>query len=136
MSNSKTVIERHVAAWNAHDAAADPWSADAEMVAPGARLAGREAVLEFERGFWDAFPDARLDLVVTVADGSRAAAEGRLTGTHRGVFRTPAGEIPASGRSVTLRWMAMYEVRGDRLASEHLYFDPAELIGQLSGTPN
>jgi hypothetical protein len=31
--------------------------------------------------------------------------------------------------------MAMYEVRGDQFASEHLYFDQAELMAQLGVTP-
>jgi hypothetical protein len=50
-------------------------------------------------------------------------------------MRTPAGDVAATGRDVDLRWMSRYEVRGDELASEHLYFDQAELLGQLGLMP-
>ena len=63
------------------------------------------------------------------------AAEGRFIGTHSGVMRTPAGDVAATGRHVDFRWMSSYEVRGDEPASEHLYFDQAELLGQLGLMP-
>ena len=129
------VIRRHIVAWNDRDTAADPWSHDAEMIAPGgARISGRDGVLAFEQGFWTAFPDARLEILVLICDGARAAGEGRLRGTHRGPLRTPEGEVAPTGRSVDLRWMAMYEVRGEELASEHLYFDRSDFLAQLGLT--
>jgi hypothetical protein len=36
---------------------------------------------------------------------------------------------------VDFRWMSSYDVRGEELASEHLYFDQAELLGQLGLMP-
>jgi hypothetical protein len=54
-----------------------------------------------------------------------------IIGTHSGVFRTPTGEVPATGRHVEFRWMSAYEARGDELASEHLFFDQVELLTQL-----
>lgn len=50
-------------------------------------------------------------------------AEGFLTGTHSGVFRTPQAEIPASGNRVNLRYASVKRVSGDRIVSEHLSFD-------------
>jgi predicted ester cyclase len=70
-----------------------------------------------------------------LAEGSVVAAEGRFIGTHTGVMRTPAGDVAATGRQVDLRWMSAYQVRRDELASEHLYFDQAELLGQLGLMP-
>jgi hypothetical protein len=43
--------------------------------------------------------------------------------------------VEATGRPVDLRWMSSYQVRDDELASEHLYFDQAELLGQLGLMP-
>jgi hypothetical protein len=68
MSDAKEVYERHVEAFNRQDADADPWSADAEFVAPGARLRGREAVLGFLRVFWEAFPDAHNEVTRLIAE--------------------------------------------------------------------
>ena len=131
MASARQVVERHIAAFNAKDQDAEPWSADAEIVTPGGRFEGREQVLGFLKVFWDAFPDARLEITRSIEDGALAAAEGMLTGTQTGALQTPDGEIPPTGRRVELRWTAMYEVRGDQLASEHLYFDQVGLMTQL-----
>src|ERR671911_434687 len=135
MADPKRVVERHVEAFNARDVDAEPWSADGDLVAPNASMHGREQVLGFLGVFWEAFPDGRLETTRLIAEGSVVAAEGRFTGTHTGVMHTPAGDVAATGRQVDLRWMSSYEVRGDELASEHLYFDQADLLGQLGLMP-
>jgi predicted ester cyclase len=135
MADPRRVVERHVEAFNVRDADAEPWSDDADFVAPNASMHGREEVLGFLGVFWDAFPDGRLETSRLLAEGSVVAAEGRFIGTHSGVMRTPAGDVAATGRHVDFRWMSSYEVRGDELASEHLYFDQAELLGQLGLMP-
>lgn len=131
MATALQVVERHIAAFNAKDQEAEPWTADAEIVTPGGRFEGREQVLGFLKVFWDAFPDARLEITRSIEDGELAAAEGMLIGTQTGALQTPDGEIPPTGRGVQIRWMSMYEVGGDEIAFEHLYFDQVELLTQL-----
>ena len=135
MADLKRVVERHVEAFNARDTDAAPWSDDSELIAPDASVHGREEVLGFFGVFWDAFPDGRLELSRLLAEGDRLAGEGRFIGTHTGVLRTPAGDVPATGREVEVHWMSAYQVRGDVLTSERLYFDQAELLGQLGLMP-
>jgi predicted ester cyclase len=138
MTNPRQVIDRHVAAFGAKDADAEPWSSDAELVTPVGQFQGREQVLGFLKAYWDAFPDARLEIVRSIEDGPLTAAEGKMIGTHSGILRTPEGDVPPTGRAVEIRWMGMYEVRGEELAAEHLYFDQAEFMTQLgvmSGPP-
>ena len=131
MASAREVIDRHIAAFGAKDADAEPWTEDAEMVTPAGRFEGRDQVIGFLKVFWNALPDARLEITRSIEDGALAAAEGMLTGTQTGALQTPDGEIPPTGRGVQLRWTAMYEVRGDEIASEHLYFDQVELLTQL-----
>ena len=131
MANARQAVERHIAAFNAKDQDAEPWSADAEFVTPGGRFEGRAQVLGFLKVYWDAFPDARLEVTRMIEDGELVTAEGMLIGTQTGALQTPDGEIPPTGRGVQIRWMSMYEVRGDEIASEHLYFDQVELMTQL-----
>jgi predicted ester cyclase len=135
MSDPKAVIERHLAAFNAKDPDADTFSADAEMVAPAGELHGPEQILAFNRVFWEAFPDCRLDVTSWIADGQAVAVEGVLTATHSGIFRTPDGDVPPTGRSIEFRWAALYMVRGDELVSEHLFFDQLDFLAQLGLAP-
>ena len=136
MPDLKQVVERHIAAFNARDEAGYPWTADFEFVVPGTTLKGREEGLAFIRGFWEAFPDARLELVRLISEGPVAAGEGTFAGTHTGVMRTPTGEVEPTGRRVEFGWMALYGLAGDSLSSEHLYFDQATLLGQLGLMPS
>jgi predicted ester cyclase len=135
MADPKQVVARHVEAFNARDADAEPWSDDGELVAPNASMHGREQILGFLGVFWDAFLDGRLETSRVLAEGSEVAAEGQFVGTHTGVLRTPAGDVAPTGRHLLLGWMSSYVVRGDELASEHLYFDQADLLGQLGLMP-
>jgi len=136
MPDLKQVVERHIAAFNARDEAGYPWTADFEFVQPGGTLKGREEGLAFVRGFCEAFPDARIELVSLISEDSVGAGEGTFAGTHTGVMRTPTGEVQPTGRRVEFRWMAMYGLAGDSLSSEHLYFDQAALLGQLGLMPS
>jgi hypothetical protein len=47
MTSPRQVIDRHVAAFAAKDADAEPWSSDAELVTPVGQFQGREQVLGF-----------------------------------------------------------------------------------------
>jgi predicted ester cyclase len=131
MSAPLEVIDRHFAAFAAKDADAEPYSAGAEVMAPGAQVRGRDQVLAWLGGYWEAFPDARLEATHSIASGRHVAREGKIVGTHTGVLRTPDGEVPPTGRAVELRWMAMYEVAGEEILFEHLYFDSADFLMQL-----
>jgi len=89
MPNARDVILKHIDAFNGRDSDADPWAADAEFTAPGAKVSGRDNVIGFIAVFQEAFPDLRLEIEQLLTDGSAAAAEGIMTGTHDGVFHTP-----------------------------------------------
>jgi predicted ester cyclase len=136
MPDAKDVILKHIHAMNDRDSSADPWAADAEMVAPGGGHAtGRDEVIRFLGVFQEAFPDLRLEIKQLVTDGPDAAAEGTLAGTHDGVLHTPTGDVAPTGRAVELRWAAVYVTEGDTLKSEHLFFDQIDLLGQLGLLP-
>ncbi len=136
MPDARDVILKHIAAVNDRDSDAEPWAADAELVAPGGRASGREDVLGFLSAFHEAFPDLRLDITQLLADGPAAAAEGTIAGTHDGVLHTPNGDVAPTGRAVELRWAAVYATDGDTLKSEHLFFDQMDFLGQLGLLPD
>ena len=135
MPDARDVILKHIAAVNDRDSRADPWAADAELVAPGGQASGRDDVLRFLGVFYEAFPDLRLEVNKLLTDGSAAAAEGTLVGTHDGVLHTPNGDVAPTGCVVELRWAALYVTDGDTLKSEHLFFDQMDFLGQLGLLP-
>ena len=108
MPDAKDVILKHIAAVNDRDSDADPWAADAELVAPGGQASGRDDVISFLGVFHEAFPDLRLEIRQLLTDGPAAAAEGTIAGTHDGVLHTPNGDVAPTGRAVELRWAAVY----------------------------
>ena len=135
MPSARNVILKHIDAVNGRDSDADPWAADAEMVAPGARVSGRENVLGFIAVFQEAFPNLRLEIEQLLTDGPAAAAEGRIIGTHDGVLHTPNGDVAPTGRAIEFRFAAVYLTEGDTLKSEHLFFDQMDFLGQLGLLP-
>jgi predicted ester cyclase len=135
VSSAKDVILKHIDAFNGHDWDAEPWAADGELTTPIAQLSGRDEIIGFFGVFANAFSDVRLELHQLLGDGSAAAAEGTLSGTHDGVLPTPNGEVAPTGRAVQLRWAAIYAVEGDAIKSEHLFFDQMDFLGQLGLLP-
>ena len=136
MASARDVILKHINAFNDRDSDADPWSADAEMTAPGAHVSGRDNVIGFIAVFQEAFPDLRLEIKQLLTDGPAAAAEGIMAGTHDGVLHTPDGDVAPTGRPLALPWAALYVTDGDTLKSEHLFFDQMDFLGQLGLLPD
>jgi predicted ester cyclase len=123
--SSARVLPRHK---GDRDSDAEPWAADAELVASGGQASGRDNVIGFLGVFQEAFPDLRLEIKQLLTDGPAAAAEGALAGTHDGVLYTPDGDVAPTGRAVELRWAAVYLADGDTLKSEHLFFDQMDFL--------
>ena len=135
MPDARAVILKHIAAINDRESDADPWAADAELVAPGGQATGRDDVIDFLGVFQEALPNLRLELTQLLTDGPAAAAEGTIAGTHDGVLHTPNGDVAPTGRAVELRWAAVYVTDADTLKSEHLFFDQMDFLGQLGLLP-
>jgi ketosteroid isomerase-like protein len=132
------IARRHDDAWNAKDrdgrkAVVSP---DSELEMPGGmQFTGFDQIQQVEGAFWEALPDSQIKRATEHVAGDTVVAEGFLTGTHTGVFRTPQGEIPASGNPVNLRYASVKRVSGDRIVSEHLYFDQMEFMMQIGAMP-
>jgi len=55
-------------------------------------------------------------------------------GTHTGTLATPAGDIPATGRSVTLQLVDVLEFADEKVKAQRSYFDSGSLMAQLGIT--
>lgn len=136
---TNSLTEREAQTWNAHDH--DAWQALLDqqafaVQAPGGMsLAGREAIDTFWNTWHDAFPDNHLNTVGIYGDERGGVLEGRFTGTHTGPLRVPTGEIPATGRSVDVRFCEVHRVDGGKIVDSHLYFDQLDMLTQLGQVP-
>jgi steroid delta-isomerase-like uncharacterized protein len=139
MASTKEAADRHVQAFNNKnlEELVGNESADIEFVIPGGiSLRGREQVKEYMKLFWSAFPDMHVTASYQVIAGDTAVTESTYSGTHTGTLRTPNGDIPATGRQVQGRQVAVQRVKDGQVWSEHLYFDQMEFLGALGLVPS
>lgn len=113
------------------------YAADAVIEAPDAgELKGGDEVIDYMRGFFDAFPDARFESLRSLECGDTAVDEGRFVGTNTGALRMPNGdEVPATGRPVSVRSCDIATVENGRVTSHRFYFDQMDLLTQLGLAP-
>lgn len=79
-----------------------------------------------------AFPDLRLDVQDVIANGDKAVARVRVTGTHQGEFMG----IPATGKSATANLIDITRFGDDGLAREHWgVVDMLAMMQQLGVIP-
>jgi steroid delta-isomerase-like uncharacterized protein len=134
----RQAFERGTETFNAHDidGFADMLADDAAFEAPGGvHGEGKAACVAFFASWFDAFPDAhvvvhRLHIIDDVA-----VEEGTFTGTHNGVLRGPMGEVPPTGRPVSLAYIHVLRFRDGKHVSFNLMFDRLSMLEQLGLIP-
>ncbi len=140
MSDPKAVIDRGLQAWRARDAEAwaECYAEDATIVAPGGvELRGRDGAKQFLAIWAEGLPDNDIMITREYVCGSVVVQEGVFSGTHTGGLMAPNGQvIPATGRSLSAPYAEFFEVEGDRITSDRLYFDQVELLTQLGLLPD
>jgi steroid delta-isomerase-like uncharacterized protein len=112
-------------------------TADGVVILPGgARVEGADQLIPLLQGYVDAFPGLRHEVVDYVESGNKIAVELRVTMTHAGPFHAPAGEIPATGRTVIVESVDVIHVDGGKVTSWHTYFDQLAFLQQLGLAPS
>ena len=138
MTDTQALIDRYYAAFNNRDweAYGDLFLADAvTKAAGGVEAQGPAAILDFDRSWATAFPDARItSLHKSAVGGSIVVSENRFSGTHTGPLQTAAGEVSATGRSIEIPYAAVFEVDGDKLKAQRIYYDQLEVQSQLDAS--
>lgn len=140
MSDMNAIAVRLTQAFNSHDPAAVGrlYSAEQITLLPGLPqpVAGRAAKEEMIAGYFRAFPDLRLAIPLVICSGEYIVCEGTMAGTNSGPLESSEGEMPATGRSITLPLAFILKVGSDGLIQEdHTYFDEASFLKQLGLLP-
>lgn len=135
---ARQAFERGTETFNAHDI--DGFAAvvadDAAFEAPsGMRGEGKAACVAFFASWFSAFSDAHVEVHrVHIADGV-AVEEGTFTGTHDGVLKSPIGDVPPTGRSVSVAYIHVLRFRDGKHVSFNLMFDRLLMLEQLGLVP-
>jgi steroid delta-isomerase-like uncharacterized protein len=137
MATAKELLQRMHDVWNSHDLGA--WrelaNDDAQITMPGVALSGPNGMEEMHRTWHDAFPDNSVSITTIIGEGEAAAAEATFTGTHTGDLRGPSGDVPATGKRVSLAYTNVIRAANGRIATQHVLFDQVALMTQLGLTP-
>jgi steroid delta-isomerase-like uncharacterized protein len=131
--NATEVAQNNFNSWNRHDAdaivAAYAKGGTYRTPRMGHSLTG-QAIGDFAKSVWKAFPDASLELIsIGDAGAGLIAIQWILPGTHPGPLMDGT---PPTGRKVSYPGASFVQVDGDKIRSEHVYIDRqtvAELLG-------
>jgi ketosteroid isomerase-like protein len=134
----REAFEKGTATFNAHDI--DGFAAvlanDVAFEAPGGiRGSGKSACAEFFGGWFAAFPDAHVEVHALHLLDDVAVEEGTFTGTHHGVLHSPQGDLPPTGRAVSVDYIQVLRFRDSQHASFKLMFDRLLMLEQLGLVP-
>lgn len=132
----KKVANGVLKAMNSHDATkmAELYTEDAIYIVSGEPepIRGRKAIEKNHVTLFRAFPDMKIEFTLVLESGNYIVFEQIVHGTHKGLFSTPAGDIPATGRRIELKmvWIAKVTPEG-LIAEDHTYYDTGEFMRQL-----
>lgn len=139
MGDARTLAEEHYAAINAvdMDRAMAVHADDAECSAPGLpSTRGADKFRAFAQPFLTAFPNPKMYTDNLIEAGDTVMIEGRFTGENTGPLMTPAGELPATGKHLELRFADVMRAENGKIVAHHVYFDQAEFMQQLGLMPD
>ena len=102
-----------------------------EVVGTGDVFHGAEGSRAYSEAWAAGFPDGRITIDNLIAAGDCVVAEFTGRGTHTGTFVTSAGEIPATGRTVTIKLCDVLEFRDGKVYRQRTYFDSGSIMAQL-----
>ena len=96
---------------------------------------GKAACAQFFAGWFGAFPDAHVQVHALHIADEVAVEEGTFTGTHRGALPSPTGDIPPTGRPVTVDYIQVLRFRHGKHTSFNLMYDRLQMLEQLGLIP-
>jgi predicted ester cyclase len=115
--------------WAVYDELNDP--SFVNLSSPPGIPSDREGAKVYLGGFLAAFPDAKFTVDDMIAEGDQVVTKKTMTGTHS----APLGELPATGRSVSLQFVDIMRVRNGRIVEHWLSMDQLSFMQQLGVIP-
>jgi steroid delta-isomerase-like uncharacterized protein len=139
MADNVSIARRLYDGWNerAFDEVVQYAADDAELttVGTGDVLRGKDGARKYNENWANGFPDGRITIDRVHADGDTVIVEFTGRGTHTGTLVTSMGDIPATGRSMTLKLCDVIEFRDGLIVRQRSYFDTGSMMAQLGLLP-
>ena len=138
MMTTHEAFERGTDTFNAHDldGFAEVLADDVVFAAPGGiHGEGKAACVEFFGSWYSAFSDAHVDVHTAHFIDDIVIEEGTFCGTHTGVLHTPSGDVPPTGRAVSVPYLHTLRYRDGLHVSFNLLFDRLLMLEQLGLVP-
>jgi len=134
--DAELLIDSWEQAWSARDAAAFSQFCVGELhyedPLAAKPLSGLDSFERRVQTVWRGLPDLRLESAgPRLASGDHIAAPMRAVGTHRGRI----GDVPASGKTLSLHLVCFCEVRHGLLARVRAFYDLHDAQVQLGVAP-
>jgi ketosteroid isomerase-like protein len=134
MSQLADLVQRYYDIFNRRDFAAYDrlFTPDCLIQAPGVELTGIEGARAFDKVWLTALPDGQIVNLAKATGGNVVMCENRFRGTHTGPLVTATGTLPPSGRAFDEKYVAVFELEGERIKRQTLQFD-ALMVAQKLG---
>jgi steroid delta-isomerase-like uncharacterized protein len=135
---AREAFERGTHTFNAHDVDgfAGVLADDVVYRSPGGMHGtGKAACVQFYATWFQAFPDAHVEVDNVHFIHDIAVEEGTFSGTHNGVLHTPTGDIPPTGCTVSVDYIQVLRFRDGKHVSFNLTFDRMQMLEQLNLAP-
>ena len=125
------VLARRANAWRRLDLESliADYAADAVIESPlaGGTTHGVEQIRQVFQTYFTAFPDLAMEEGEVLVDGERAVVMATFTGTDRGGFMG----MPATGRTVTIPVVFLYEFRDGKIVRDRRVYDFTGVLIQV-----
>jgi predicted ester cyclase len=124
------IVEDH---WNKKNrlVADELFAANCSLHTPDGELPGMKGVMQLYDAYVAAFPDFRLTIDDTVAEGDRVAVRYSFAGTHKG----PLGGTAASGNRVAIHGIVIFRLAGGKVTEGRFSWDKLGLLQQIGALP-
>ena len=122
----RRIVEEH---WNEKKPSlvAELFDAKATVYTPDGPLHGLDGASQLLAAYSTAFPDFRLNIDELLADGDKITLRWTFTGTQNG----PLGGIAASGKSVSVPGIAIFQVASGKAREVRMLWDKYALMQQI-----
>lgn len=135
MADNTEIARKIYEMWNERDfdGIGEVTAPDATLtvVGSGERFEGLEGSRKYNEMWAGGFPDGRVTVDRVIGSGDHVVVEFTGRGTHTGTLATSMGDIPATGRSMTLQLCDVLEFKNGKVQSQRSYFDTGSMMAQL-----